>query len=62
MDEFLIIYENEEALKSLEKFGEITYKSRVINLAGIRTQYNKEELMNIHGVTKVTEDRFGRLL
>lgn len=62
MNRFLIRYDNEKTLKSLEKLGEITYKSNIINLIFINTSLSKDELLDIEGVEQVTKERIGKFI
>ena len=60
--QFVITYKDNGTLKSLSKFGSITYKSPVINVLFIDTEYSKERLLKIDGVMSATVPKKGRLL
>ena len=61
MNRFTVRYKDENAVKLLDKYGEITYKSSMISILFINTQYSKEELLEVEGVLKVEEVRIGKL-
>lgn len=61
MNEWIINYESEEALAEIKKIGEIAFESRFKELKFIimTTEWSKEAVMNIKGVTECREPRIG---
>lgn len=62
MIKYFIKFDDESTLNVISQHGEITYRSPILNLIGIKTDTSKEELLNIEGVLSVNKERTGRLL
>ena len=62
MIKYFIKFDDESALKEVSGHGEITYRSPILNLIGIKTDTPKEELLKIQGVLSVNKERTGKLL
>lgn len=60
--QFVVTYRDSSTLASLSKLGSITYKSPVINVLFIDTEYSKNRLLEEDGVMSVTAPSKGRLL
>lgn len=60
--QFVVTYRDSSVLKSISGLGSITYKSPVINVLFIDTEYSKNRLLEVDGVMSVTVPKKGRLL
>lgn len=59
---YMVSYSNESVIDTLSEFGEITYKSPVINVVSLKTNYPQEIIEKIKGVTAIRREARGRLL
>ena len=55
-----IAYESQEALKAVKEFGMVTYKSPVMNVVTIKSNYPKCFFEKIEGVTVIKRAEAGK--
>ena len=55
-----IAYESQEALKAVKEFGIVTYKSPIMNIVTIKSNYPKCFFEGIEGVTIIKRVEVGK--